>query len=429
MKNRLQKIVRSELVVNSAKLLSANVIAQGIGLIVYPILTRIYAPEDFGLLNLFLSIGGVLVLFATAEYQYAIVLPKEEEKARALVHVCGTLLLIVTGVVVLSVPFSKPIANLFNTPELAKWYWMMPLFVFTMGAWNILNYWYIRRKQFGEISHFQISQSTLSAITKIGMGGLKYTHCGLIIGSVIAPMLSTSFQIYQVTKDHLFNSAFLKEKKQNYTTLLTKYKNFPLFSFPRALLNQLGCNMPTLVLTPIFGLAEIGFFSMGITLAFRPINMICSSIYQVMYQRIAESVTHNNSIKNLFVRYITRLSLISVLLFIALYFILPTAVTLLLGVDWIATSTYIRLMLPWLFMVLLVSTTSYITDIFQRQRGYMIFEGVYFFGRLLALIIGIVYNSMYLAISLFCTISCLVLLLEFIWFAHIIYSYEKSLKQ
>ena len=58
---------------NVAKLLSANVVAQVIGLLVYPILTRMYTPEDFGLMNLFVSIGSVLVILATAEYYYAIV--------------------------------------------------------------------------------------------------------------------------------------------------------------------------------------------------------------------------------------------------------------------------------------------------------------------------------------------------------------------
>ena len=55
----LKNTIQSELVRNSARLLSANVIAQAVGLLVYPILTRMYAPEDFGLLNLFMSIGGI----------------------------------------------------------------------------------------------------------------------------------------------------------------------------------------------------------------------------------------------------------------------------------------------------------------------------------------------------------------------------------
>ena len=403
MKERIQKIAHSELVRNSAKLLSANVIAQAIGLLVYPILTRLYSPEDFGLLNLFLSIGGVLVLLSTAEFQYAIVLPKKDEDARGLVHICGLLLLITTGIVLLSVPFSKPIARLFNTPELANWYWLMPLFVLAMGLWNILNYWYIRRKQFGAISRYQISQSVLSSIMKIGIGSIKNIHFGLIIGSLFGPLLPILVHLFQ-------------------------YKNFPFFSFPRALLNQLGSNMPTLLLTPFFGLAEIGFFSMSITLAFRPINMLCSSIYQVMYQRLAERVINKDSIWKLLVKYIIRISSVSVLLFLILFFILPDMVTFLLGEEWLTTSKYIQLMLPWLLMVILVSTTSYITDIFQRQRGYMIFEIIYVISRLVALIIGIINDSMYLSIRLFCTISFLILLIEFIWFTHIVYTYEKSIK-
>ena len=77
----VRSIIKSSGARNFAKLLSANVVAQVIGLVVYPILTRMYAPEDFGLLNLFMSIGGVLAILSTAEYYYAIVLPKEEKDA------------------------------------------------------------------------------------------------------------------------------------------------------------------------------------------------------------------------------------------------------------------------------------------------------------------------------------------------------------
>ena len=41
-------LIKSSGVRNFTKLLSANVVAQVIGLVVYPILTRMYAPEDLG---------------------------------------------------------------------------------------------------------------------------------------------------------------------------------------------------------------------------------------------------------------------------------------------------------------------------------------------------------------------------------------------
>ena len=64
---KLRDIISSKQVQNVGKLLSANVVAQVIGLVVYPILSRMYAPEDFGLLNLFLSIGNVLVVEESPE--------------------------------------------------------------------------------------------------------------------------------------------------------------------------------------------------------------------------------------------------------------------------------------------------------------------------------------------------------------------------
>ena len=65
MRQFVSKIWNSPFARNVGKLLSANIFAQVLGFLVYPILTRLYAPEDFGLLNLFVNIGNILVLLAT----------------------------------------------------------------------------------------------------------------------------------------------------------------------------------------------------------------------------------------------------------------------------------------------------------------------------------------------------------------------------
>ena len=117
----LRTLLKSSGVRNFTKLLSANVVAQVIGLVVYPILTRMYAPEDFGLLNLFLSIGNVLVVLAVLDYYYAIVLPKEEKDAVALTQTSFFCLLLTVGLVLLSVAFAKPISILFKMPDLTEY--------------------------------------------------------------------------------------------------------------------------------------------------------------------------------------------------------------------------------------------------------------------------------------------------------------------
>ena len=144
---KLHNFISSANVRNVGKLLSANVVAQVIGLIVYPILTRMYAPEDFGLMNLFVSISGILVILSTAEYYNAIVLPKKDSEGVWVAYLCTCILLFVVGITGISVFFSEQIAQLFNTPDLANYYWLLPISILISGGWNILNYWYIRHTQ------------------------------------------------------------------------------------------------------------------------------------------------------------------------------------------------------------------------------------------------------------------------------------------
>ncbi|MGM9810565.1 MAG: lipopolysaccharide biosynthesis protein [Paludibacteraceae bacterium] len=424
MKEQIRKIARSELVRNSAKLLSANVIAQAIGLLVYPILTRLYSPEDFGLLNLFLSIGGVLVLLSTAEYQYAIVLPKKDEEARGLVHICGFLLLITTGIVLLSVPFSKPIARLFNTPELANWYWLMPLFVFVMGLWNILNYWYIRRKQFGAISRYQISQSVLSATSKSGIGYVGCTTWGLIVCSVFAPVLSLIANILSYKKQ--FSPLLVRTSKDERQQLIKAYKNFPLYTLPRSFINNLSSNLPSLLLTPFFGLGCLGYFGMACTIALRPITIVTGTLYQILYERVARQVREQVSIWRIICKTYLPLSCLVIPCMVGLWFGMPTLVKWFLGADWIETARYIRYMLPWFTCIFIVAPLAFISDIFGKQRTFLIIECVYFLLRVLAMGIGIYLQDFDIAIILLSASGTVILIIQLLCYLHFIHQYEST---
>ena len=417
-------LIKSAGVRNFAKLLSANVVAQVIGLIVYPILTRIYSPEDFGLLNLFLSIGGVLTLISIAEYQYAVVIPKEEKNAIALFQGGFLLLVLCTVVLIFSVFFSSSISSLFNTPALASYYWMMPLYVLTMGVWNLLNYWYTRNKLFSRVSVYQVLQSTISSGAKIGLGYCNVLAGGMIYSIIIAPVIAilcSCIGVFRHAIKPLLSFSFEDIKSQ-----LLKFKNFPLFVMPRALLNTVGGNLPVLLLTPYFGLSEIGFFGMAITLAFRPINIVCSSIYQVLFQKISDDVNKKKSIVSFVCTFLWKLGIVSVLFFLGIYFLLPQIVDILLGEDWLCVSDYIRYMLPWLFVVVLNTTISFLPDIFKKQHIYLAFEISYVVLRMCALVVGVIKQSITIAILLYSWVGALILLLELCWFLQMVIKYDKN---
>ena len=426
MKERIRKIAHSELVRNSAKLLSANVIAQAIGLLVYPILTRLYSPEDFGLLNLFLSIGGVLVLLSTAEFQYAIVLPKKDEDARGLVHICGLLLLITTGIVLLSVPFSKPIAHLFNTPELANWYWLMPLFVLAMGLWNILNYWYIRRKAYTRISGYQVGQSIISASGKLGLGTIGYLQGGMIFSIVFAPMLSMLISLALAWKKHI--RCLIVNPRSRLNALLKRYRNFPVYSLPRSIINMVAGQLPVLLLTPIFGTREVGFWSMAVHLAFTPISMISKALHQVLFKDITNKVNNEQSISNTFVRFTYTILAITIPTFLILYFFLPDICYLLLGEDWEVSGKYIRWMLPWLCCSLLTASVCFLSDVFAKQRIGLWFEFLLAILRITGLLAGVLTNKFNIAIIGYAIGSAIAILAQYIWLYSLVKKYDSHIK-
>ena len=407
---------------NFVKLFSANVVAQVIGLLVYPILTRIYAPEDFGLLNLFLSIGGIFTLLSVAEYQYAIVLPKQDREAASVFHIGFLLLLLSTIIVAISALFSSQISTLFDSPQLSSFYWLMPVYVFCMGLWNLLNYWYIRQKKFSDVSTYQISQSVLSAGGKIGLGYAGVLQGGMILSTVIAPMVALVCTVVANIKKGI--QPLFRFSWQDIRTQTVSYRNFPLFVMPRSLMNVVGGNLPILLLTPYFGLAEIGFFSMAITLTFRPINIVCSSIYQVLYQHISERVNDGGSIFRLLFNYLWKMGVLVLLGFVGLYFMLPKLVVWFLGTDWVMVSDYVRIMLPWLFMVMLNTSVSFLPDVFKRQHIYLVFEIVYVVLRLAALCVGVWMQSIYYAILWFSVVGAIVLLIELVWFMLMVNRYE-----
>ena len=425
MKQFLSKIWFSSSVWNVSKLLSANIIAQAIGILIYPVLTRMYAPEDFALLNLFTSIVGVLVIIATAEYQYAIVLPEEEKKARSIVHVCLLTLAALFVLIVLSIPFAGPIAGLFNAPDLARYWWLVPFSVLGLSIWNILNYWYIRRKAFTRISGYQITQSVFSATGKIGLGALSWLNGGLIIASVIAPLLSLLISACLAWKRQLrelcsFDGVQLK-------TVAREYANFPKFNLPRALVNMVGIALPVWMLTPHFGLEKMGYLSLAMMAAFVPLNIIARACYQVMYQEIAEKVQRREPIQTMIIRFVVWTCAIMVVGLTAIYLFVPQLVSFLFGAEWIESAYIIRRLVPYLLLVPICGTLCFLSDVFAKQKTAMWMEACYVAMMALVLYWGIHIDHFGTSICLYAWLGFTYLVIQLLWLISLVMRYQRTL--
>lgn len=422
---KFSSFIQSSSIRNFAKLLSANVVAQVIGLVVYPILTRIYAPEDFGLLNLFLSIGGVLAILSTAEYYYAIVLPKQEKDGNAVLAVGLLWLLATTVIVSLTVLLSGPISQLFKSPELAQYYWMMPIYVMAVGAWNLLNYWYIRHKQYNPISRYQISQNLLSAGGKLGLGSVGILQSGMIYAVVFSPIFSLMISL--LTSGRRLASALRELTWTDVREQARVYHNFPLYVLPRSFVNMLAGQMPVLLLTPFFGTKAVGFLSLAILLGYTPIGTITRAVYQVMYQHTMERVHQQQAIGDIFRKFLLTASAIIIPVFAVLWWVLPDLTAWLLGADWRLSGEYIRWMLPWLYVSLLSCSINYLFDVFMKQRWGLFFEVLLALMRIAGLAIGVWTDHFLWAVIGYSIATAVALVVQIVWMMAQVRAYDRSL--
>lgn len=423
MQMHVQTPMQSNIIRNTSKLLSANVIAQVIGIAVYPILTRLYLPDDFGTLHLFLTIGGIATLFATAEYQNAILLPKSDKDAAACLHVGFFSTLTVCLLFLLLIPWAHALSDLFNAPDLKRHFWMLSPFIFAVSLWNLLNFWHTRHERFTDVSMYQVTQCVSGAGLKWGLA--RHTCAGLIIGTVLAPVIGLAVNIATSFKKAI--RPLLRPDLRECRRMARQYANFPKYSLPRSIVNYLSGNLPVLMLTPFFGVQQIGFYGMAITLSFTPISLIVKSIYQVVFQNTAQQVRERRHIRPFFKKMMTRSTLISLPVLAALYFILPSLASWLLGAEWYVTGQYIRFLLPWLFVTILAGPICFMPDIFKKQKKALGFELLLLLLRLTGIAAGIATGSFVLAIACYSIASFAVILMQLLWFNRLVTDYEREL--
>lgn len=169
---------------NVATLMTGTTFAQALLIIIAPILTRLYTPDDFGVFALYTSILGILSVIACLRYELAIVLPEKDEDAANLLVLCLLICSVISLMaLVLVALFRDSFALLLSAPKISFWLWFLPASLFLTGTFQALNYWSTRRKQFKRLAIRQITQNSVTAVTQIASGaslnagaGGSYVH-------------------------------------------------------------------------------------------------------------------------------------------------------------------------------------------------------------------------------------------------------------
>ncbi len=380
-------IPRSEFIKNVATLTSGTTVAQAIPVLISPILTRLYTPEEFGVFALFMALVAMLSVIASLRYELAIMLPKDIRDA---INILALSWIIVIGVSTLSflmiLIFRSEIGGWLEQPELSAWLYLIPVVVFFMGIYQTLNYWSTRHKTFGRNATSRISQSLTTSGVQLGTGYAGAAAGGLITGAVLGQFVATLVLAARSMKDirphwNLVSKAGMREN-------LKKYRSFARVNSPHALIDSFQDNGIVFLLTYYFKESITGFYGFAFRILKAPLSLIGSSVYQVFYQTASEYHNENKDLRPMVLKMYTRLALLGILPFATLFFFGPQLFAWVFGDNWMEAGVIASILTPWLYLNFIGSPVSCMALIKNKQGMAMIFTILDVTVRIFALIFG-----------------------------------------
>ena len=412
MKEQIKKFLPKNPFARSVSVLAGGTAAgQGIIVLASPLLTRLYSPEDFGLLAVYASLLGILGVVASLRYQLAIPLPDKEEEA-ALVVVLS--LLVVLGMSFLTalavLIFGQYIAEVTNTPTLARYMWLLPLGLLLLGIYQVFYYWAIRTREFTAIARTKLTQSV--SMVAVQLGGYALGPLALLLGQVFGKAAGTTSLGMLAIRNQwsLFRSVSL----QDVFHAAKRYRRFPIFSTWGGVFNAAGAQLPPLLFAAMFSTSAAGIFMLTHRVLAMPMQLIGRAIADVFFSRAAEARREGN-LAPLVANIHEKLAHIAMPLALILILIGPDLFTIVFGSDWRQAGEFARWLSIFLYFQFITSPLSQLVSVLEKQVQGTVFQTALMAAQLTGILIGVIYNNLILSVALFSIGSAVCYLGFLIW--------------
>ncbi|MFC3039864.1 lipopolysaccharide biosynthesis protein [Virgibacillus xinjiangensis] len=399
---RVKKKINSSFLKNIGTLLTGTTIAQLVPIIISPILTRIFSPEEFGLLGLYVAITSVLSVFSNARYEMAIVLPRDKQDALDLLKLSLYVAIIFSSsLLVINTIFNHELSTILGDKQIAPYLYFIPISVLFLGIFKSFNYWNSRERAYKRLAINRVFQSSSLSGSQVIMGWSNFLGNGLIFGQLFGQLISSLRLAYISIRESKIN--LVKVNVKNTLRLAKTYKEFPIYSTWSSFFNSFSLQLPIFLLTGYFSSSVVGFYSLSYRFLNLPMNLIGGSVSQVFYQQAAKYYgVSNKKFKNLTLKTFRNMLIIGSIPMSIVFGFGDILFRFIFGEEWEIAGQFSRLLSPSILFVFCTSAITSIYLILGKQKIYLIFDICLLVLRLVALLLGsVVYKEPLLAVGLY----------------------------
>ena len=394
------------------RLLPGNTFARGVGVLVggtagaqlltvlaAPLLTRLYSPEDFGLLAVYASLLTLIGVISSLRYELAIPLPEDDGEAAnvaALSLILVGINSLLSGVLVWQL--GPAIADALGVPALASYLWLLPVGVLIGGAYTVFNYWAIRAKRFSTIAGTKLRQ-TIATIA-IQLAAFKLGGIALLYAQVAGQSIGTT----SLGRTALVSAGFRQVTWGGIVMVAVRYRRFPIFSSWEALVNNVANQLPAILFASFFGPVFVGLYALSHRVLLLPMTVVGAAIDQVFLSN-APTAYRSGTLGALVHKLHFTLSSTAIPPALLIIFLGQELFAFAFGETWIGAGEVAQWMAPWIYFQFVSSPISTVFAVRERLREALLFQVISLIARFAAILVGVWIGDFITAIAIFSVTS------------------------
>lgn len=371
--------------IDVARLASAAVLAQLIPLLVLPWLTRTYEAADIGRWTFFAGLASTLSTVACLRLEYAILLPRRESTARALLQLCLLLSLGWVLFLLVALPLGQAWAWLGTADEtlgaLLSW---LPWAVGVAGCVQALSLWLNRASRFADLGRARILAPAVTSGLQ-GLGGLNTGAWaagaagapGLIGGQVFGAASGALWLAWQARAAlRALRWRRLRARKRRFAALVLRYRKFPLVNAPHAFVNALQDAWALALVIAALGPVAAAWFGLVNRVLMAPVSLIGGAMSEVLLGRAAQMHREGQALNGLLRKTAWAMLALAVPIAVAVAWLGPAMFGLAFGASWQEAGEWGRWLAPYLVGRMVIGPLTVIPMVIERQATALAFSVV-----------------------------------------------------
>jgi O-antigen/teichoic acid export membrane protein len=356
-----------------AVLAGGTALSQAFTVLVSPILTRLYGPEDLGRLGLYTAFANLALVATSLRYEYGIVGARNTREAAyltliALAIVCPVSVLLSVGLFLL---IRGGLVGYDGLPAVASGFMLLTLLV--TGGTGVLRYWFVRQESFGTVARVLVWQNGTRSVSQAGLGVTGLGWLGLLIGDLVGRLVGVG-HLFRLSWRSVIDELRPLNRAAIHDVLWT-YRKLPLYDLPSALIDTLALGLPVPLISHAYGTEAAGYYALVTSVLTLPAGVVGRSVADVFHARMAHYArTDTAHIVRLFFLTSGTLLLVGLVPTTVMLFAGPALFPWLFGASWTTAGHMAAQLASWALASLIVAPVSRVIIVFQAQQLKLIYD-------------------------------------------------------